>query len=563
MAAREEFDVVVVGAGAGGLAAATFAALEGARTLLIESTEYVGGTTAYSAGTTWVPNTRLARTVQADDSRARVLGYLDRAVGNRSPRAMREAFVDNGPRAIHRLMDDTVAQFRARPHHPDYLYELEGSTAKGRALEPVPFRASALGRDLALIRPAIPEFTILGGLQVDRDDINHLLSMGKSARSLRHAMGLIGTYLVDRVRFGRSARLVMGNALVGRLLLAARQAGAEVRVNTRVTGLAPRGSGQVLTLADGTEIEARGGVILATGGFARHPQRRAEMLPAPLAPHSPAAPGHTGAMHDLVLAQGAHYGEGAASNVFWAPVSTRQRADGSWAVFPHFVFDRSKPGIIAVNKAGARFTNEARSYHEFALAQYATGTIPAYLVTDAAGLQAYGLGLVRPGARGAKALIADGYLKTAPSLRALAERLGIDPAGLEATVERFNRFAETGTDADFHRGETVYERANGDATHGPNPTLGSIGTGPFYAVELTPGDIGAATGLACDERARLVDRQGRAIDGLYACGNDMQSIMGGVYPGPGITIGPAITFGYIAALDAAARARGDSAERAA
>lgn len=564
MSGREQFDVVVIGAGAGGLAASIFAALEGARTLLIESTDYVGGTTAYSAGTAWAPNTKLAQTVDAQDSPERVLTYLDRAVGNRSPRSLREAFVKAAPEAFDTLQDRTTTKFRALPHHPDYLYELDGSTAKGRALEPEPFRADCLGKDLQLIRPAIPEFTILGGLQVNRDDINHLLSMKKSAKSLVYAIKLIGTYGLDRLRYGRSARLVMGNALIGRLLLAAKQAGVEVRVSTKITALERQGTGYVLTTEAGQRIAATGGVILATGGFSRHPDRRAELLPKPLAEHSPGAPGHTGAMHDLVLELGARYGEGAASNVFWAPVSKRQRADGSWAVFPHFVFDRSKPGTLAVSQKGERFTNEARSYHEFALAQYATGTLPAYLITDAVGLEKYGLGMVRPGARGAKELIADGYLKEAPSLRALASKLGIDADILSATVKRFNGFAETGNDLDFGRGETVYECAHGDANHpGPNPTLGQIRTGPFYAVELMPGDIGAATGLVTDETARLIDEDNKPIPGLYACGNDMQSIMGGVYPGPGITIGPAITFGYIAARDAAARAKNATREVAA
>ncbi len=547
------YDVVVLGSGAGGLSAAVFAALQGARTLLIERTEYIGGTSAYSAGTTWAPLTRLAATVGAEDSADQVHRYLDNAVGNRSPRAMREAFVANAPRAIHRLLDHTPVRFRARPHHPDYLHELDGSTAKGRALEPEPFRASALGKDLALIRPPIPEFTILGGLQVDREDIGHLLAMGRSPRSLGHALKLVGRYAADRLRFGRSARLVMGNALVGRLLLAARQAGVEIRTNAEVTGLAAEKGAQRLTMASGETVLARGGVILATGGFTRHPERRAALLPAPVPEHSPAAPGHTGAMHDLAAEQGAHYGEGAATNAFLAPVSRCRRADGSWAVFPHFVFDRSKPGTFCVNARGERFTNEARSYHEFALAQFATGTLPAYLVTDAAGLKAYGLGMVRPGGYGTRPLIAKGYLKTAPTLRALAEVLGIDPVRLEATAQRFNGFAGTGTDTDFHRGETVYERANGDAAHGPNPTLGPVATAPFYAVELWPADIGAATGLACDDDARVLDADNRPIAGLYACGNDMQSIMGGVYPGPGITIGPAITFAYIAAHHAAAR----------
>jgi succinate dehydrogenase/fumarate reductase flavoprotein subunit len=555
MTKGEEFDVAVIGSGAAGLSAAVFAALDGAKVILIERTEYLGGTTAFSAGTTWAPNTRLMSQIGAEDSRDNVLGFLDRAVGNRSPRAMREAFVDNAPKAIHRLMDKTVAQFRIRPFHPDYLHELEGSTSCGRALEPEPFRASALGRDLALIRPAIPEFTILGGLQVDRDDINHLLSMGKSPKSLAYAVKLIGTYALDKLRFGRSARLVMGNALIGRLLLAARELGVEIRTKTNVTDIVQAGEGSTLEIEGGAPVLVRGGVILATGGFSRHPTRRAEMLPTPVAEVSPSAPGHTGAMHDIVLKLGARYGEGAASNVFWAPVSKKRRADGTTAVFPHFVFDRSKPGVIAVGKDGKRFTNESRSYHEFGLAQYATGTVPAYLITGETGLQAYGLGMVRPGGMGAKALIKEGYLTTAPSLTALAGKLGIDAKGLEETAKRMARFAETGKDDDFHRGETVYERANGDASHGPNPTLGALGPGPYYAVSISPGDIGAATGLLTDETARLLDQDNQPIPGLYACGNDMQSIMGGVYPGPGITIGPAITFAFIAAQDAAARAK--------
>jgi len=262
----EEFDVAVIGAGAGGLAAAVFAALEGARVVLIESTEYVGGTSAYSAGTTWAPNTRLAATVGAEDSPEKVHAYLDAAVGNRSPRAIREAFVDNAPRAINRLMDETVAQFRARPFHPDYLHELDGSTTCGRALEPEPFRASELGRDLAMIRPAIPEFTILGGLQVDRDDIGHLMAMGKSLKSFFYSLRLMGTYALDKLRYGRSARLVMGNALIGRLLLAAKRAGVDVRLNTRVVAITPEEGGNLLSLADGREIRVSGGVILATGG---------------------------------------------------------------------------------------------------------------------------------------------------------------------------------------------------------------------------------------------------------------------------------------------------------
>jgi succinate dehydrogenase/fumarate reductase flavoprotein subunit len=550
-------DVAVLGAGAAGFAAAIIAARRGAKVVLIERTEYVGGTSACSAGTTWVPNTRLAATVGADDSYDNALKYLDSAVGERAARGLREAFLRAGPDAIHSLIDDAGIPFRARPHHPDYLIELDGGTPCGRALEPMPFDGSVLGDDLKLLRPPIPEFTILGGLTVDRDDIGHLLGMGKSLKSLVYSIKLLGRYALDRLRFGQSTRLVMGRALIGRMLHAARRLGVEIVCETQVTDIVPVDGGHRLTLRAGgaeRELLVTSGVILASGGFARHPQRRAKLLPQPTPEFSPSAPGHTGELHELVEKLGARYGEGAAQNVFMAPVSLRQRADGTTAAFPHFVFDRSKPGIMSVGRDGKRFINEARSYHEFAAAMFAQNaegnTIPAFLITDADGLRKYGMGMVRPGGRGLAAFLADGYLTEAATLAELAGKLGIDADGLAASAAQMNEAARSGKDEVFHRGETVYECANGDPNHAPNPTLGPIASAPFYAVRLYPSDIGAATGLLTDANAQLIDTDGQPIPGLYACGNDMHSIMGGVYPGPGITIGPGMVFGYLAARHA-------------
>lgn len=557
------FDIAVLGAGSGGMAAAVFAALNGQRVLLVERTEYLGGTSALSAATTWVPGTRLAATVGAEDSREKVSGFLDRAVGNRAPKAMREAFLDAGPEAIHTLLDRTEVQFRARPFHPDYLFELEGSTPCGRALEPEPFDGRALGADLALIRPPIPEFTILGGMAIDRDDIRHLLQLKTSAASFLYSARLIARYGIARLRHPRDPRLLMGNALIGRLLAAARRLGVAILTEATVTDLMTEDgavAGIVVTQDGQTRrIATPGGVILASGGFTRHPTRRQEMLPAPAPEWSPAAPGHTGELHDIALGLGAHYGEGEAQNAFWAPVSTRRRKDGSTAVFPHFVLDRSKPGTFCVGSDGRRFVNESRSYHEFVGAMYAANRdgshIPTFLIADSVALGKYGLGMVRPGGGDPKPFLDDGYLVRADTLADLAAKLGVDPVGLAETVERLNGFAAAGVDADFHRGETVYEKANGDpAADGKNPTLGPIGVAPFYAVRLLPGDIGAAMGLVTDADARVLTADGDPIPGLYAVGNDAQSIMGGVYPGPGITIGPAITFGYIAARHASRRA---------
>lgn len=563
------YDVVVVGAGGAGMAAALFAAIDGLSVLLVERTEYVGGTTAFSGATTWIPNTRHRASVNGDDSPENAAAFLRNVVGNHSGEAMREAFLAHGPAAIACLEAESDVHFRARPLHPDYVQEVEGATVRGRALEPLPFDGRRLGEDLALVRPPIPEFTVLGGMMVDRDDIPHLLNMGKSWQSFAYSMRILGRYGIDRLRRARGTRLLMGNALIGRLLYSLRRRGVDILVKTRVEELVRGRAGvEGLVITNGTvrrRIMARRGVVMATGGFTRNPRRRAELLPA-AAVHSPTAPGATGEMQELALAAGARFGASGCDHAFWAPMSVRRRADGSEAIFPHFVLDRGKPGFVSVNKAGRRFVNEAASYHQFVQAMFRnneeTPCIPAFLVTDSVGLRKYGIGMVRPGGKGLEPFLDDGYLTEAPTLAELAGRLEIDPAGLEDTVRRMNGYAASGIDAEFGRGTTPYHHVNGDAAHKPNPNLGPIGTAPFYAVRLYPGDIGASTGLVTDEHAQVLGPDDRPVGGLYACGNDMQSIMGGTYPGPGITIGPGITFAYIAARHAGKRMAGTTSSYA-
>ena len=555
------FDLVVIGAGGAGMAAALFAAIDGAKVLLAELSEYVGGTTALSGGTAWVPGTPHADAVAPEDTLASAASYLDQAIGERAPRAMRQTLLDNGPAAIARLEANSELRFRPYARHPDYLSELEGSTVAGRALEPLPFDGRKLGPLFALLRPPIPEFTVLGGMMVDRTDIHHLLAMKRSFASLRHGIKLLLRHLRDRLSHPRGTRLVMGNALVAPLLyslaqrdtvsLAMRTSVERIdRVGGRVAAVGLTQNGQRRTVKIGRAV------VLASGGFNRHAQRRAEWLPGIDAAWCPGAPGHTGAAHDLALGLGAAYGRDGLSPAFWAPVSTRQRSDGTTAVFPHFMMDRAKPGMITVDARGARFVNESTSYHLFALAmQHDASATPAFLICDAEALRRYGIGMVRPGGKGLAPFLADGYLTRADSLDGLASRLGIDGAGLRASVAQMNQAAESGIDELFHRGTTAYQRNMGDAARaGKNPNLGCIAKPPFYAVRLYPGDIGAATGLATDTRARVLDTAGQPIPGLYACGNDMHSVMGGVYAGPGITIGPGLVFACIAARDALAQA---------
>jgi len=555
-----EVDLVVIGAGGAGLAAALFAALEGASVLLVERTGFVGGTTAWSAGTSWIPCSHHEASVNPDDTLARTALYLDNAVGEGSARSNRQAFLDNGRAAVDQAEQQSALKYRPYPKHPDYISDLAGSTLNGRALEPVPFDGRLLGDLFKLLRPPIPEFTVLGGMMVDRTDINHLLAMTRNPASLKHSLSILLRHARDRLSWPRGTRLVMGNAHVARLLYSLAQhdrvtLALETTVRSIKTGQPGVEAVEIESKGQTRSIRINKGLVLASGGFNRHPDLRAQLLPDVPADWSPAAPGHTGQAHDLVRMAGGVYGGNSRSHAFWAPVSMRKRVDGSTAVFPHFVMDRAKPGMITVNAKGERFVNESTSYHLFALAMLeahkTVPTIPAFLICDADALRKYGIGMVRPGGKGLKPFLADGYLTEGRTLAELAGKLAIPADALQASVERINRYADTGVDPDFHRGETAYQQNLGDPLWtGKNPNLGPLRQGPFYAVRLYPGDIGASTGFATDAHAQVLDAKGQPIGGLYAVGNDMQSIMGDTYPAPGITIGPGLVFARIAARHA-------------
>lgn len=550
------YDVVVIGAGAAGMSAALFAAIGGAKTLLVEKTDFVGGTSAFSAGSLWIPNTRHA--VGASDSTEKVERYLQQIVGNRADAALRARFLRAGPEAVDILEQHSEVKLRAYARHPDYRSELEGAALAGRALEPLPFDGRLLGDAFRLIRPPLPEFTLLGGMMVDRTDIGHLLASTKSIKSLVHSAKLLVRYGRDRLSHGRGTRLVMGNALVGSLLYSLIGHDVDIVTGASLAKIVRSADGPVTgaVLASGgasREISIKAGLILAGGGFNRHAERRAALGTDET--WSSVAEGSTGDAQDRAVEIGARVSDRDLSAAFWAPASIRRRADGSNAVFPHFVLDRGKPGTLVVDSHGRRFVNEAISYHQFAqeMLANAKSAIPAFLIADATALRKYGLGMVRPGGWGTKAAVADGYLVAADSIEQLAQRLKVDPTNLRATVDHMNEYARTGRDLEFGRGSTVYQNHNGDASAGgANPNLGPIATAPFYALRLYPSDIGTSAGLVTDDTARVLDSGNRPIARLYACGNDMQSVMGGTYPGPGITLGPAIAFAYVAASDALA-----------
>jgi len=301
-------------------------------------------------------------------------------------------------------------------------------------------------------------------------------------------------------------------------------------------------------------VIARRGVVLATGGFGGSVERLNEYVKPPLN-DAVAFEGADGDGIRIARAAGAAIEDDHASPMFWSPVSRTPWLKGGRGAYPHILLDRAKPGLIAVNAAVRRFVDEALSYHDFVAGMHRSHetapTIPAWLVCDSAFLRKYGIGRIPPNRRRFGWAVRNGYLVEASSLDALAKAIDVDAAGLSDSVARNNRYAKAGDDSDFGKGSTEFDRNNGDQQHRPNPCVGPIGAPPFYAMAVYPSTLGSSVGLKADADGRVLDQQGRPIAGLFACGNDMASIMRGTYPGPGITIGPAMVFAYRAAMHAA------------
>ncbi|HSU11245.1 MAG TPA: FAD-binding protein [Pseudonocardia sp.] len=557
----DEVDLLVLGTGAGGLAASVTGADQGLSTLVLEKTEYLGGTTAYSAGTCWIPGNRF---LDDDNDVEQASRYLDALVGDRAPRELREAYLARGGEMVEYL-DRIGVGFWHSKTVVDYHPEIPGS-ARGRALEPQTFDGRALGKaDFGRVRRPVPEFALFGGtLMVRRAEVNDLLGIyAGSVRGVLMALRLGVRWGADRLRYPRGTRLAMGNALVASLFHKLRQRFGQVWFRATATRLLTddgRVVGAIVAYR-GRElrVRVRRGVVLAGGGFSASPDWRAKYLPSPTPQYTRAGEGSTGDTLALARAVGGALGEPRDDNAFWFPSSIGRRRDGSTVVFPH-IWDRAKPGIVAVNAAGRRFVDESVSYHRFTRAMYdshkSVPTIPAWLVIDSRALARYGLGMIRPHtpAPMLRKYVEAGYLHRAATVRELAASIGVDPDGLERTVADANRYARKGVDEEFGKGTSVFGRQYGDAGHTPNVNLGPIETAPYYAIAVVPTPLGTALGLQTDPSARVLDEAGEPIPGLYACGNDAQSVMASEYPGAGCQVGAGLTFGYVAARHAAARA---------
>jgi 3-oxosteroid 1-dehydrogenase len=554
-----EVDVLIFGAGMGGMCAALFASLEGLDVFLCEKTDQVGGTTSTSAGTVWIPGSNQAKRDGVPDKIDDARRFLEAEIG---PRALtqREAFLQAGPAALDYLEARSDVRFTAPPMHPDYHSNQPGRALAGRALAPLPFDGRLLGRDFDRVRPPIAPFMVLGGMMVGKLDIPYLLKPFGSVTNFVAASKLLLRHAADRLRYKRGTRLVMGNALVGRLFYSLRQRNVPIAYDAKLIGLVKNNDcveGAVVDVGEKRQtVRARRAVIIATGGFGANIEMQNQyVIGAPVA-HTTTFAGASGDGFMAARAAGAAVDDKHTNPAFYFPSSLNGEIN-----FPHILLDRAKPGLIAVNNDGRRFVNESASYHDFVEAMLRTNDvspcIPAWLICDRSFIRDYGIGLVHPGTgrREIERYIVDGYLKRAGTLIELAAQIGVAGKNLLRTVQEHNRYAITGLDEAFGKGGTEYNQFNGDPANKPNPCLRPIEHAPYFAVAVYPSTMGTCVGLSTDGDARVLDERGEPIGGLYAVGNDMASLFRGVYVGPGITLGPALVFAYRAVMDIASKAR--------
>lgn len=555
-------DLIVIGSGAAGLSAALAARKAGLSVTVLEKTARFGGTTAVSEGMVWAPLSTEARKAGVADTAEAAVTYLMATSHGRGNLDRIMTYVAAAPRTLGFLEAHTLAQFVLNRGSMDYYPEAEGATKGARALNPGLFDARQLPRSLfALLRPPLPTMMLLGGMSVASADVADYHAAIRSPRAMLRVAGHAARYLADRASgWPRGTRLGNGNGLVAALLLALYRDGVMLRTDTAVRRLHKDGARVVgVDTTNGERIEARRGVVLATGSFSRSAAMTADWFPhvGTGLPHVSVAPeGSDGDGLRLAQEAGGALDGDLSAPALWAPASQVPLADGTHSPWPHFS-DRAKPGVIAVNRSGRRFANEAATYRDFVEAMVAQRGNQAdaggFLIFDHHALRTYGIGPIGPRPVPLGRFQAAGYLRTADSIPALAGKLGLDPEVLAATVARYNVLAKSGADTDFGKGNSAYDRSNGDATNRPAPNLRPLDRPPFHAIAIQPGDLGTFVGIRADPQTRVLDDAGKVVPGLFAAGNAAATLTGGNYPAAGLTIGSALTFGHIAGLTAAAQ----------
>lgn len=545
-----DVDVLVVGSGAGALTAAITAHDQGGKVLVIEKSDMYGGTSATSGGGIWIPCNHLMGAHGESDTPEAALEYLKACIGDAVPEDRLKAYVEQAPKMLKYLEDKSDVCFVATPY-ADYLTEKPGSKDGWRTLDPLPISATKLGKEFFNMRPPHPQ-TIFGGFTITVNEAKKIITRQKGWKMIMAKLML--SYRLDipmRMKTKRHRRLCLGNALVGRCLTSVfkrkipiwREAPLKSLIETdgKVTG--------AIITKDGKDfrVNTARGVILAAGGFEQNTEMRAKHLPGPTDTKWSATPSNnTGDAHIAAQAVGANLTLMDAA--WWGPSVRLPHNDRSRVLFA----ERALPGIYIVNEKGERYLNEAASYDEVGrLLQAHPKT--SWVIFDRRAREKYGIGPLYPTAVHPDSKWTDSIkavVKKSDTIAGLAELMGVDAAGLQKTVDKVAKYSETGVDEDFGSGSTAYDRYYGDPTITPNPCLAPLSKGPFYAFPVFPGDIGTKGGVDVDVNARALNKRGKPIAGLYATGNTASSVMGRTYPGAGSTLGPAMTFGYVAAKHA-------------
>ena len=556
-------DVLVVGTGNGGLTGALAASVAGrGQVLVIEKQDCLGGTSASSGGGVWIPNNRYAREAGAEDSIEDAREYLRATIPeDEFQPELVDAYLKKGPEMVDFLHENSQVRYESLPSYPDYFNEAPGMRPGHRSMEPSPIAMSKLGDQAALLHAPNPQTLLFGRLAFTQEELQLFVTQTKGWMStlLKHSFA----YAMDwpwRLKFKRARRLTMGAAGIARLIVSLNQAGIPIWRSTRLVELITE-SGRVIGARVEREgrvlnIGTRSGVLLASGGFEQNSTMREKYLPAPTdAAWTAGSPGNQGEGIEAAIRAGA--GIKFMDKAWWCTTLT---VPGECA--PRLsIFEKSMPGNFTVNRSGIRVANESQNYQMFMRAlheKHAAGEdcCPVYMVFDADHRRKYPVGPLMPGKFVPDPLVtrswfSSGFVTRANTLRELAEKLKIDPEALQATAERVSEFARTGKDLDFARGDSLYDQFYGDPEVSPNPCLSPLEKAPFYALRIDPGDFGTCGGLRVDTRARVLDEHDEPIPGLYATGNCTAGLLT-TYPGPGATLGPAMTFGYIAGKELAA-----------
>ncbi|MCX2963416.1 3-oxosteroid 1-dehydrogenase [Gordonia aquimaris] len=556
----EAYDVIVVGAGAAGLSAAITAAASGLKTVIIEKSPYWGGSTSRSGGGVWIPNNSVLKRDGVDDTVDRAREYVHAIIGEHAPSEKIDAYIDRGPEALDFLMKHAPLELEWVKNYSDYYPEAPGGRLGGRSVEPRPFDARALGDDLQTLHPQYTKAPL--NMVVLQSDYRWLNT------GLRHWRGPLRMAKVGSRFFWARSRgkklIAMGAALAAELLLGVRKLGVPLKLNTGLTDLLTEDGRVVGVLAEseGTQfaIHARHGVILACGGFEHNAEMRQKYQREPIGSDwTTGAPSNTGDGITAGLKVGAAVS--LMDDSWWGPTIPLPR--GPWFALS----ERAVPGTFMVNERGERFMNESLPYveavHQMYGGDFGQGdgpgeNVPSWLIMDQTCRNRYLFAGVNARQPLPKKWFEAGVVVKAGSIRELADKIGVPADALANTTERFNGFARSGVDADFGRGKSGYDHYYGDITNKPNPSLGALTKAPFYAVKMVPGDLGTKGGIDTDASGRALRADGSVIEGLYAAGNTSAPVMGHTYAGPGATIGPALVFGYLAALDAASKSTATS-----